>query len=117
MASRLVALVAAKGAGGVSRRDAMRALKMSRRDMNDLEGTLEERGELRIEKTVGGGPERVRYFAPLSPVSPLSREPFSTNGPGHEATGGAREAPAPEKGLGDNGDTGDSAPARQVIEL
>jgi hypothetical protein len=122
-AARLVTLVRAKGDGGISRRDAMRALKLSKREMTDLEATLEERGEISISRVEGGGPARVRYVAPngaLSPSSPLSPRPVSpvaprATPPDHPRESGVDAAsnstpgtPTDGRSPGDSGDSGDN---------
>lgn len=71
-AQRLLQLVERVGAGGMSRRDAMRSLKANKREMDDLEVTLDQRGELRVEQRVTAGGASTWYTAALSPVSPLS---------------------------------------------
>jgi hypothetical protein len=62
-AARVVHLVEQKGA--VQRRDVMRALKISKRDMDDLQATLEQRDEIRIERAdnPGGGWPVFTYHA------------------------------------------------------
>jgi hypothetical protein len=126
-AAHLVNLVIAKGEAGISRRDAIRALKLSKREVTDLEATLEERGEISITRVTAGGPERVRYVAlsgSLSPVSTLSPRPNSSTAspatrpdPRRESGVGGVDAaspptaepPAAGQGPGDSGDGGDSA--------
>jgi len=68
-ASRLAELVHA--AGAISRRDAMRAMKASKREMDDLQATLSDRGEIIVEtRSTAGGP--TAWFVTLSPLSTLS---------------------------------------------
>lgn len=70
-ATRLVGLVERKGEEGIARREAMRALKASAREMNDLETTLGEREEIRLAtKQTPGGPSR--WYYPVTPVTPVT---------------------------------------------
>lgn len=60
--TRLIGLVNARQPIGLRRRDAMRVLRVSRKEMNDLENTLEDRGELRMVREAVPGGRRVTYF-------------------------------------------------------
>jgi uncharacterized protein DUF3987 len=94
-AARLVQLVEHKG--GLSRRDAMRALRISKREMDELQATLEERGEIRVAGRQVPGGMSVWYTPQVSQVSQVSPGAFSPNG-----------ASEPEKGPRDNRDTCDT---------
>lgn len=61
-ATRLVELV--RSHPHVSRRNAMRALRLSKKVMTDLEETLEERGEVVVTRTRVTGGMRVTYGVP-----------------------------------------------------
>jgi hypothetical protein len=60
-AVRLLQLVERAGDGGLQRRAAMRALKVSKREMDELEATLAERGELQVRRTRVAGGESAVY--------------------------------------------------------
>jgi hypothetical protein len=58
-ATRLTQLTEQRGS--ISRRDAMRALRLKSREMDELQGSLAERGEIRIERRLTAGGESIWY--------------------------------------------------------
>jgi hypothetical protein len=67
LATRVVDLVVRKGT--VNRRDVMQILRLSKRDMDDLEGTLDQRGDIHVEvkpRPNGGIPSTI-YHDPKAP--------------------------------------------------
>ncbi len=66
MAGRVVQLVL-QHPSGVTRRDVMRTLHINKKEMNDYEATLRERGEIRVEKrpSTGPGGEQIVYHPPV----------------------------------------------------
>jgi hypothetical protein len=95
-AARVVQLVDQRR--DVIRRDVMRALHINVRDMNDIEATLKERGEILVLQGGSGVSRSTRYQSlNLSQVSQLSPRTFS-------------ESP-PENTLGDSCDTCDRSPS------
>lgn len=63
MAGKIVQLVN-QHYDGITRRDVMRALHINKKEMNDYEATLRERGEIRIEKRATTGGEQAVYYPP-----------------------------------------------------
>jgi putative DNA primase/helicase len=95
-AARVVALVR-RHPDGISRRDVMRALKLNRRFMDDLQATLAERGELVVtQRPSPSGPAVAWYQSPPPPsplvtlVAPVTGGCFTPGG-GDTANSGADE--------------------------
>jgi hypothetical protein len=113
----LMGILDRAGTRGMTRRDAMRALRTSKREMDDLQTTLAERGEIIVQQVRTSGPPTFYYIStrPNCHTVPTVTRGFSTpvNGaPGdishnrEEAHRGGREAEASgEKGPGDNCDS------------
>jgi hypothetical protein len=79
-AARVVQLVTQKGE--ISRRDVMRALHISKRDMDDLQATVNERGELLVETRQTSTGSSIWFRAPQAvTVSQVSPRGFSTTIP------------------------------------
>jgi hypothetical protein len=75
-ATRVVDLVRRKPTG-IARRDVMRALRISRRLMDDVQATLAERGEIVVRAHAArGGPggQSIWFYLPASASAGLSRE-------------------------------------------
>lgn len=125
-AVRLVDLVERKGPAGISRRDAMRALRLSKRDMDDLQATLAERGEIKVFQLATSGPPTFHYYATVA-LSQLSHSPLSqptvempgssSNKEEKSSTNGNHNAPAPEKRVGDSCDSATVAAERSLDDL
>jgi len=96
-ATRFVQVVMAKGEQGISRRETMRAIRANKREMDDLEATLRERGEIRVEWKQTSGGRSAWYFGPLSTLSRLSQGVVPVD-----------SAPNRENTPGDNVDTRDN---------
>lgn len=97
-AARVVQLVGRKETG-MSRRDVMRALKINRRDMDELQSTLEERGELMVERHMTSGGVSVWFSVPK----------VVTGVTGVTGAFSQGNEPNAENPLGANGDMGDNA--------
>jgi hypothetical protein len=95
-ASRVVALVNAKGAGGIGRQAVMRALKLSRREMDDLEATLGERGEVRVVRLESTGGRPPTHYYPAT----------SKKGLGAESAKSAESPPDPPTSVNGRGEAG-----------
>ena len=107
-AARLVRLIEHKNR--VTRREAMRTLRLNKREMDDLQATLVERGEIRTSTSRTSGPETVWFET--SGLSTLTPRLFP-----------AAAGPFSENALGDSSDSADSRPLgaddseKEVLEL
>lgn len=105
--ARIVQLVERKGESGVGRRDVMRSLRISKREMDDIESTVRERGDFRIASLPTAGGPSIVYTPTLSTLSRLSPVPFF-----------GKSAHNAKNALGDNVDNrdnvGDGAPASRI---
>jgi putative DNA primase/helicase len=115
-AARVVALVR-RHPDGISRRDVMRALKLSRRFMDDLQATLAERGELVVtQRPSPSGPAVAWYQSPPPPpplvtlVAPVTGACFT---PGD---GGTTNSGVVEHTLGDRCDKCDKSRTAGVAD-
>ncbi len=87
LAARVVQLVDQKAR--IARREVMRTLHLNRREIDDLQATLSERGEIIIEPQQGGSGPAAIWYRTAKPVTPVA---LVTGG----ISNGAREVPDSE---------------------
>jgi len=60
--ARVVQRVERAGERGLSRRDAMRAIRASKREMDDIEATVRERGDFKVHTVATSGGPSIHYY-------------------------------------------------------